>query len=141
MAWNPAPVLLRYPKILQAMTKRADTVNPTDTLSWHVIYLNMNASRKKYISASQQINTKYESYLHVCRSSNPNNIKILASSLLPCSLSILQCLFNTCCHTERLSAPRNHTLFLPSITAVRSAMLWILFPMLLPAFRMKDPSV
>jgi len=64
------------------------------------------------------------------------------TGFLYCNLNgILQWLFNTCCHTEWLSAPRNHTLFLPSITAVRSVTLWILFPMLLPAFRMKDPSV
>lgn len=83
MAWNPASVLLRCPKILQTSSTRADMVNPTDTLSWHVTYLNVTACRNKYISTSQQINTRYESYLHICNSSNLNYIKILASSLLP----------------------------------------------------------
>lgn len=138
MAWNPAPVLLRCP-ILKTSSKKAGMANPTDTPSWHVTYLNMTACRNKYISTSQQKNTKYGSHLYVCNSSNLNNIK---NWLLHCYFdSILQCLFNTCCHTERLSAPRNHTLFLLSITAVLSVMLWILFPMLLPAFRMKVPSV
>ena len=41
--------------------------------------LNMTACRNTYISMSQQINTKYGSYLHVCSSSNSNNIKIPAS--------------------------------------------------------------
>jgi len=36
MAWNPAPVLLRCPKILQTSSKKADMVNSTDTLSRHI---------------------------------------------------------------------------------------------------------
>lgn len=57
-AWNPAPVLLRFPKILQTSPKRADTVNPTDALSWHVTYLNMAACRNNYLSTPQQIKAK-----------------------------------------------------------------------------------
>lgn len=81
MAWNPAPVLLRCPKTLLTSSKKADVVNPTDTFCWHVTYLNRTACRNKYISTSQQINTKYGSYLHVCSSSNLNNIKILSALL------------------------------------------------------------
>lgn len=57
-AWNPAPVLLRFPKILQTSPERADTASLTDALFWHVTYLNMAACRSNYILTSQQIKAK-----------------------------------------------------------------------------------
>lgn len=37
------------PQDIQTMNKRADIVNPTDTLSWHVTYLYMTVTRKKVL--------------------------------------------------------------------------------------------